>query len=60
MGFLTLLLMKKIKRMIKNVNQQNKHCTTSPSLQTYITLFCRYQIHYNYKSDEKIYKNIDS
>ena len=28
-----------IKRMIKNVNQQNKHCTTPSSQQTYIKLF---------------------
>ena len=28
-----------IKRMIKNVNQQNKQCTTPPSQQTYIKLF---------------------
>ena len=25
--------------MIKNVNPQNKHCTTLPSQQTYIKLF---------------------
>ena len=49
-----------IKRMIKNVNQQNKHCTTSPSQQTFIKHFYRNQMHYNYKSDEKILKNIDS
>ena len=28
-----------IKRMIKNVNQQNKHCTTPPSQQTFIKYF---------------------
>ena len=28
-----------IKRMIKNVSQQNKHCTTQPSQQTFIKLF---------------------
>ena len=47
-----------IKRMIKNVNQQNKHCTTTLSQQTYIRLFYRYQMHYNYKSDEKILKTL--
>ena len=47
-----------IKRMIKNVNQQNKHCTTPPSQQTYIKLFYRNQMHYNYKSDEKILKTL--
>ena len=30
-----------IKRMIKNVNQQNKQCTTPSSQQTYIKLFYR-------------------
>ena len=45
--------------MIKNVNQQNKHCTTRPSQQTYIKLFFyRNQMHYNYKSDEKILKTL--
>ena len=39
--------------MIKNVNQQNKHCTTPPSQQTYMKHFYRNQIHNNYKSDEK-------
>ena len=47
-----------IKRMIKNVNHQNKHCTTPPSQQTYIKLFYRNQMHYNYKSDEKILKTL--
>ena len=44
--------------MIKNVNQQNKHCTTPPSQQTYIKLFYWNQMHYNYKSDEKILKTL--
>ena len=49
--------------MIKNVNQQNKQCTTPSSQQTYIKLFYRNQMHYNYKPDEKnlktlIHKNI--
>ena len=43
-----------IKQIIKNVNQENKHCTTPPSQQTYIKHFYRNQMHYNYKSDEKI------
>ena len=47
-----------IKRMIKNVNQQNKQCTTPSSQQTYIKLFYRNQMHYNYKSDEKILKSL--
>ena len=57
MGFLTIVLMKQIKRMIKNVNQQNKQCTTPFSQQTYIKLFYRNQMHYNYKSDEKKWKH---
>ena len=44
--------------MTKNVNQQNIHCTTPPSQQTYIKFFYRNQIHYNYKSDEKILKTL--
>ena len=47
-----------IKRMIKNVNQQNKQCTTPSSQLTYIKLFYRNQMHYNYKSDEKILKTL--
>ena len=42
--------------MIKNVNQQNKHCIIPPSQQTYI--FYRNQMHFNYKSDEKILKTL--
>ena len=42
--------------MIKNVNQQNKQCTTPSSQQTYIKHFYGNQMHYNYKSDEKILK----
>ena len=42
--------------MIKNFNQQNKHCTTPSSQQTFIKLFYRNQMLYNYKSDEKILK----
>ena len=38
--------------MIKNVNQQNKHCTTPSSQQTYN------QMHHNYKSDEQILKTL--
>ena len=44
--------------MMKNVNQQNKHCTTLPSQQTYIKRFYRNQMLYNYKSDEKILKTL--
>ena len=44
--------------MIKNINQQNKHCTTPPSQQTFIKLFYRNQILYNYKSDENILKTL--
>ena len=47
-----------IKRMVKNVNQQNIYCTTPPSQQKYIKLFYRNQMHYNYKSDEKILKSL--
>ena len=46
-----------IKR-IKNVNQQNKYCTTLPSQQIFIKLFYHNQIHYNYKLDEKILKTL--
>ena len=51
-------IVEQIKRMIKNVNQQNKHCTTLPSQKTYIKLFYRNQMHYNYKSDKKILKTL--
>ena len=47
-GFPNNIVDEKIKRMIKNVNQQNKHCTTPPS-QT----FYRNQMQYNYKAEEK-------
>ena len=46
--------------MIKNVNQQNKQCTTPSSQQTYNKLFYRNQMLYNYKSDKKNIENIDS
>ena len=52
-GFPNYIVDERIKHKIKNVNQQNKHCTTPPSQQTYIKLFYCNQIHYNYKSDEK-------
>ena len=42
--------------MIKNVKQQNKHCTTPPSQQTFFKRFYRNQIHYNYKLDKKLLK----
>ena len=42
--------------MIKNVNQQKKHCTTPPSQQTFIKPFYSNQMHYNYKLDENILK----
>ena len=57
-GFPNYIVDEQIKRMIKNVNQQNKQCTTPPSQQTYIKLFYRNQMHYNYKSDEKIMKTL--
>ena len=57
-GFPNYIVDEQIKRMIKNVNQQNKHCTTPPSQQTYIELFYRNQMQYNYKSDEKILKTL--
>ena len=59
-GFPNYIVDEQIKRMIKNVNQQNKHCTTPSSQQTYIKLFYCNQMHYNYKSDEKNIENIDS
>ena len=45
-------------RMIKDFNQQNKHCTIPPSQQTFIKRFYRKQMHYNYKSDERILKTL--
>ena len=38
-GFPNYIVDEQIKPMIKNVNQQNDHCTTQPSQQTYIKLF---------------------
>ena len=52
-GFSNYIVDEQIKRMIKNVNQQNKHYTTPPSQQTFIN-----QMHYNYKSDEKILRTL--
>ena len=37
-----------IKRRLKNVNQQNKHCTTPSSQQTYIKIFYRKQMHHHH------------
>ena len=45
-------------QIIHIYNQQNKQCTTPSSQQTYIKLFYRNQMHYNYKSDEKILKTL--
>ena len=45
-----------IKRIIKNVSQQNKHCTIPSSQQTSIKLFHRNRMHYNYKIDKNILK----
>ena len=44
--------------MIRIVNPQNIHCPTPPSQQTYIKIFYHNQMHYNYKSDEKILKTL--
>ena len=57
-GFTNYIVDEQIKCMIKNVNQQNKHCTTPPSQQTYIKLCYCNQMHYNYKLDEKILKTL--
>ena len=38
-GFPNYIVDKQIKRMIKNVNQQNKYCTTPPCQKTYIKPF---------------------
>ena len=57
-GFPNYMVDEQIKRMIKNVNHQNKHCTTPPSQQIYIKHFYRNQMHYNYKSDEKLLKTL--
>ena len=57
-GFPNYIVDEQIKRMIKNVNQQNKQCTTPSSQQTYLKHFYRNQMHYNYKSDEKIMKTL--
>ena len=43
--------------MIKNVNQQNKYYYSTQSTNIYQT-FYRDQMHYNYKSDEKILKTL--
>ena len=58
MGFLSILLMIKLNVWLNNVNQQNKHCTTPPSQQTFIKHFYRNRIHYNYKLGEKILKTL--
>ena len=58
-GFPNYIVDKQIKRMIKNVSQQNKHCATPPSQQTFIKLFFyRNQMHYSYKLDENILKTL--
>ena len=57
-GFPNCIVEERIKRMIKNVNQQNKHCTIPPSQQTFIKHFYLNQMHYNDKSDEKILKTL--
>ena len=57
-GFPNYIVDEQIKCRFKNVNQQNKHCTTPPSQVTYIKLFCHNQMHYNYESDEKILKTL--
>ena len=38
-GFPNYIVDEKIKHKIKNVNQQNKHCTTPPSQQTFMKRF---------------------
>ena len=40
-GFPNYIVDEPIKRMIKNVNQQNKHFTTPPNQQTFIKHFYR-------------------
>ena len=57
-GFPNYIVDEQIKRMIKNVNKQNKQWTTPSSQQTYIKLFYHNQMYYNYKSDEKILKTL--
>ena len=57
-GFPNYIVDEQIKRMIKNVSQQNKHCTTPPSQQAFIKLFYRNQMHYNYELDENILKTL--
>ena len=44
--------------MIKNVNQQNKLCSTHPVNKHISNFFYRNQMHYDYKSDEKILKTL--
>ena len=58
--FRNYLVSEQIKSIIKNVSQQNKNCITPPSQQAFIKLLYRNQMHYNYKPNEKILKNIDS
>ena len=57
-GFPNYIVDEQIKRMIKSINQQNKHWTSPPSQQTCIKLFYRNQMHNTYKSDEKISKTL--
>ena len=57
-GFPNYLVDEQIKRMIKNVKQQHILCTTLTSQRTYIKLLYGNQMHYKYKSDEKILKSL--
>ena len=58
-GFPNYIVDEQVKRMIKNVSQQNKHCNTPPNKQAFIKpFFTAPQL--NYELDKHISKNIDS
>ena len=56
--FLNYVVDKQIKRTIRNVNKQNKHSNTPTNKKTFIKLFYRNQMHFNYKLDENILETL--
>ena len=57
-GFPNYILDKQIKRTIRNVSKQNKHCNFPTNKQTFIKHFYCNQMHYNYKLCENILKTL--
>ena len=53
-GFPNYIADEQIKRMIKQVSQQNKHCNTPLNKNTFIRHFYRNEMHNNYELDEHI------